>query len=110
PCLGHLSVPATYICTHRWHSITLCMWQVCRTSMLGSVLKMLAANVHSVLPIKLFEVGNIVLLDPSRPLGARYEWRLVAVYCDSASGMNAIQALLDRVMGSLVWLRGGRGR
>ncbi|GIL95163.1 hypothetical protein Vretimale_1250, partial [Volvox reticuliferus] len=32
---------------------------------------------------------------------ARYEWRLVAVYCDSASGMNAIQALLDRVMGLL---------
>ncbi len=44
--------------------------QVCRTSLLSSALKTLAANKENALPIKLFEVSDAILLDTGRSVSA----------------------------------------
>ncbi|GIL98739.1 hypothetical protein Vretimale_4107 [Volvox reticuliferus] len=73
-------------------------FEVCRTSLLSSALKTLAANKDNALPIKLFEVSDAIVLDSSRSVGARNERRLVAVYCAKESGFEVIHGLLNRVM------------
>ncbi|GLC71953.1 hypothetical protein PLESTF_001188500 [Pleodorina starrii] len=73
-------------------------FEVCRTSLLSSALKTIAANKDNALPIKLFEVSDAILLDPSRSVGARNERRLVAVYCAKESGFEVVHGLLNRVM------------
>lgn len=69
-----------------------------RTSLLPGALKTLAANRGEALPLKLFELGDVVLLDTSRDVGARNERRLVAVHCATAAGFEAVHGLLNRVM------------
>ncbi|KXZ43211.1 hypothetical protein GPECTOR_97g749 [Gonium pectorale] len=73
-------------------------FEVCRTSLLSSALKTLAANKDNALPIKLFEVSDAIMLDSSRSVGARNERRLVAVYCAKESGFEVVHGLLNRVM------------
>ena len=72
--------------------------QVARTSLLPGLLKTLAANKKMPLPLKLFEVSDVVLLDSSSECGARNERRLCAVYCNKTSGFEVVHGLLDRVM------------
>eukprot|EP00879_Flechtneria_rotunda_P032053 GHRR01035203.1.p1 GENE.GHRR01035203.1~~GHRR01035203.1.p1 ORF type:complete len:572 (+),score=172.97 GHRR01035203.1:80-1795(+) len=76
-------------------------FEVCRTTLLPSALKTLAANKREPLPLRLFELSDVVLLDPSRDVGARNERRLVAVYCGKSSEFGIIHGLLNRVMEAL---------
>jgi phenylalanyl-tRNA synthetase beta chain len=64
----------------------------------AGALKTVGANKDSALPIKLFEVSDVVLLAPESEVGARNERRLVAVHCGKESGFEAIHGLLNRVM------------
>ncbi|KAG2427283.1 hypothetical protein HXX76_012479 [Chlamydomonas incerta] len=73
-------------------------FEVCRSSLLSSALKTLAANKENALPIKLFEVSDAILLDSAAAVGARNERRLVAVYCAKESGFEVVHGLLNRVM------------
>jgi phenylalanyl-tRNA synthetase beta chain len=73
-------------------------FEVCRTSLLPSILKTLGANKDTPLPVKLFEVSDVILLDDSSDVGARNERRLVAVNCDKTSGFEVVHGLLNRVM------------
>jgi len=73
-------------------------FEVCRTSLLSSALKTVGANKENALPIKLFELSDVVLLDPQMAVGARNERRLVAVYCGKESGFEVIHGLLNRLM------------
>ena len=50
-----------------------------RTRLLPSALKTLAANKDAPLPLRLFEISDVVLLDENTAIGARNERRLVAV-------------------------------
>lgn len=50
------------------------------------------------LPLKLFEVSDVVLLDSATEVGARNERRLAAIYCNKSAGFEVIHGLLDRVM------------
>ena len=56
------------------------------------------ANKDTPLPVKLFEVSDVVLLCPDRDVGARNCRRLVAVYCDRTSGFEVVHGLLNRLM------------
>lgn len=56
------------------------------------------ANKDASLPVKLFEVSDVILLDDTSEVGARNERRLVAVNCDTSSGFEVVHGLLDRVM------------
>ncbi len=60
-------------------------FEVCRTTLLPAALKTLGANKDSALPIKLFEVSDVVLIDPEKDVGARNERHLVAVYCNKCA-------------------------
>ena len=50
------------------------------------------------LPLKLFEISDIVLRDAGAEVGARNERHLSAVYYNTSPGFEVIHGLLDRVM------------
>jgi phenylalanyl-tRNA synthetase beta chain len=76
-------------------------YQVVRTSMLPGLLKTLQSNRKHALPIRLFEVADIVLKDDSMERRARNVRRVCALYCNKASGFEIIHGLLDRLMAML---------
>lgn len=58
----------------------------------------MGANKDAPLPLKLFELSDVVLLSPESEVGSRNERRLVAVHCGKESGFEIIHGLLNRVM------------
>ena len=72
--------------------------QVARTTLLPGILKTLASNKSMPLPVRLFEISDVVFKDSTRDVGARNQRRLCAVYCDTSSGFEVIHGLLDRTM------------
>ncbi|VDL86095.1 unnamed protein product [Nippostrongylus brasiliensis] len=73
-------------------------FQVARSSLLPGLMKTLSSNRDMPLPLKLFELQDVVLKDPSSDVGARNERRLAAVYYNKAAGFEIIHGFLDRVM------------
>ncbi len=73
-------------------------FQVVRSSLLPGVLRTLGHNKDAPLPVRLFELGDVVLLDPSRDVGARNCRRLLALYSSTKGGFEVVHGLLDRVM------------
>lgn len=73
-------------------------FQIARTTLLPGLLKAVAANKKMPLPLKLFEVSDVVLVDASAEVGARNERRLAAVNCNKSAGFEIVHGLLDRVM------------
>ncbi|VDM17104.1 unnamed protein product [Hydatigera taeniaeformis] len=72
--------------------------KVVRTTLLPGLLSTLSNNRSLPLPLKLFEVQDVVLKDPSKDVGCRNNRRVCAVYCNKTSGFEAIHGLLDRLM------------
>lgn len=74
-------------------------FQVARTNLMSGLLKTVASNKKMPLPMKLFEVGDIVLKDPVKDVKARNERHLAALfYGKQTSGFEIIHGLLDRIM------------
>nr|XP_023674576.1 phenylalanine--tRNA ligase beta subunit [Paramormyrops kingsleyae] len=73
-------------------------FQVARTTLLPGLLKTVAANRKMPLPLKLFEISDVVLKDETKDVGARNNRRLCAVYYNKSPGFEVIHGLLDRVM------------
>lgn len=73
-------------------------FQVCRTSLVPGLLKTCQANKKLPLPIKLFEVSDVVLKDDSKHSGSRNERHIAALHYNQTSGFEAIHGLLDRTM------------
>lgn len=76
-------------------------FQVVRTSLIPGLLKTIASNKKMPIPLKLFELQEVSLLDSSTDTGARNERRLSAVYYNKTPGFEVIHGLLDKVMRSL---------
>ena len=72
--------------------------QVARSSLLQGVLKAMGANKDAPVPAKLFEVGDVVILDASKDVGARNSRRLLVLYSNTTSGFEVAHGALDRVM------------
>ena len=72
--------------------------QVARSLLLPGVLKALGANKDAPLPVKLFEVGDVVVIDENADVGARNSRRLLALHSAQTSGLESIHGVLDRVM------------
>ncbi|XP_061704501.1 phenylalanine--tRNA ligase beta subunit [Cydia pomonella] len=83
-------------------------FQVVRTQLLPGLLKTLAANKKMPLPLKLFEISDVVLQDADAETGARNERRLCAVHCGKSAGFQFVHGLLDRAM-LLLRVPHGRG-
>ncbi|XP_004701698.1 phenylalanine--tRNA ligase beta subunit [Echinops telfairi] len=73
-------------------------FQVARTTLLPGLLKTIACNRKMPLPLKLFEISDIVVKDPSTDVGARNHRHLCAVYYNRSPGFEIIHGLLDRLM------------
>uniref|UniRef100_A0A8D0GAC2 Phenylalanine--tRNA ligase beta subunit n=1 Tax=Sphenodon punctatus TaxID=8508 RepID=A0A8D0GAC2_SPHPU len=73
-------------------------FQVARTSLLPGLLKTVAANRKMPLPLKLFEISDIVVKDSTKDVGARNHRHLCAIYYNKNPGFEIIHGLLDRVM------------
>eukprot|EP00668_Euglena_longa_P048415 GGOE01065483.1.p1 GENE.GGOE01065483.1~~GGOE01065483.1.p1 ORF type:complete len:603 (+),score=167.74 GGOE01065483.1:166-1809(+) len=73
-------------------------FQMCRLSLLPGLLKSVAASIATPVPIKLFEVNDVVLQDSSRDTGTRNERHAAAVYCSTVSGLETIHGLTDHIM------------
>ncbi|XP_030634632.1 phenylalanine--tRNA ligase beta subunit isoform X1 [Chanos chanos] len=82
-------------------------FQVARTTLLSGLLKTVASNRKMPLPLKLFEISDIVLKDDTRDVGARNNRRLCAVYYNKSPGFEVIHGLLDRIM-QLLEVKQGR--
>ncbi|CAG8742265.1 9525_t:CDS:2, partial [Gigaspora rosea] len=76
-------------------------YQVVRTSLLPGVLKTVRENKKHTLPIKVFEVSDVVFKDNSFERLARNERHVCAIYCNKVSGFEIIHGLLNRIMDML---------
>ncbi|EDQ88240.1 uncharacterized protein MONBRDRAFT_26444 [Monosiga brevicollis MX1] len=73
-------------------------FQVCRSNLLSGLLRTVHSNLRMPLPIKVFEVSDVVLLNPAAETGASNHRRLAAVQAGKSAGFEAVQGLLDLVM------------
>nr|XP_006815108.1 PREDICTED: phenylalanine--tRNA ligase beta subunit-like [Saccoglossus kowalevskii] len=73
-------------------------FQVARTTLLPGLLKTLSSNKKMPLPLKLFEISDIVVQDADKDVGARNYRKLCAVYYNKSPGFEVIHGLLDRTM------------
>uniref|UniRef100_A0A803T908 Phenylalanine--tRNA ligase beta subunit n=1 Tax=Anolis carolinensis TaxID=28377 RepID=A0A803T908_ANOCA len=71
---------------------------VARTTLLPGILKTVAANRKMPLPLKLFEISDIVVKDSTKDVGARNHRHLCAIYYNKNPGFEIIHGLLDRIM------------
>ena len=65
------------------------------------MLKSIRENRKHTLPLRIFEVYDVVVKDPSLHRQARNVRRLGAVYCGRKAGFEIVHGLLDRLMLSL---------
>ena len=75
-------------------------FQVGRTSMVPGMLKTLCENRSMPFSsgVRLFEISDVLLLDPSTDTGARNERRVTALYSGPTAGNEVIHGLVDRIM------------
>lgn len=73
-------------------------FEIVRTTLLGGVLKCLASNKHLPMPIKIFEIGDIVIQDPTMEVGARNIRRVVAINAGQTADFSKLHGLLDQIM------------
>ena len=76
-------------------------YQIARTSLLPGLLKTVRENKKYALPLKLFEVSDVVFQDLSRERASRNERHMAALWCGTTSGFEAVHGLLDRIMAML---------
>ncbi|KAF9624781.1 hypothetical protein IFM89_013862 [Coptis chinensis] len=73
-------------------------FEVTRTTLMPGLLKTVRENNYHPKPIKIFEVGDVVLLDGMKDVGATNRRHLAALYCDDKSGFEEIHTLVLRIM------------
>uniref|UniRef100_A0A5B7CBD6 phenylalanine--tRNA ligase n=1 Tax=Davidia involucrata TaxID=16924 RepID=A0A5B7CBD6_DAVIN len=73
-------------------------FEVVRTSLMPGILKTVGHNKDHPKPIKIYEVGDIALLDETKDVGSRNRRQLAALYCGPNSGFELIHGLVDRIM------------
>mmetsp|Transcript_9805 Transcript_9805/g.16096 ORF Transcript_9805/g.16096 Transcript_9805/m.16096 type:complete len:594 (-) Transcript_9805:539-2320(-) len=70
-----------------------------RTTLLSGLLKTVNSNRGAALPMNIFEVSDVVLLDSTADVGARNRRCLAALHTNTnSSGLEIIHGLLDRLM------------
>jgi phenylalanyl-tRNA synthetase beta chain len=75
-------------------------FEVVRTTMIPGMLKTVENNKSMSVKdgLKLFEISDVVLLDPTADVGAKNVRRLCALYTGQTDGFEIIHGLVDRVM------------
>ena len=73
-------------------------YQVARTSLLPGILKTIASNRKMPLPMKLFEISDVVFQCNTADVGAKNDRHLVAVNYGKTPGFELIHGTMDRLM------------
>lgn len=75
-------------------------FEVVRTTLIPGALKTVQNNKSMSMKegLKLFEISDVILLDPTTDVGARNVRRLCGVYTGHTDGFEIIHGLIDRVM------------
>lgn len=73
-------------------------FQIVRTSLLPGLLKTIASNRNMALPLKLFEVQEVVNKVEGQGAGAANTRHLAAVYYNATPGFEIIHGVVDRLM------------
>jgi len=74
-------------------------FEILRTSLIPGLLMTLGHNRGKMpLPVSIFEVSDVVLLDEGNECGASNQRRIAAAYCGKTSGFEIVHGLLDRIM------------
>ncbi|KAF9247332.1 phenylalanyl-tRNA synthetase subunit beta [Melanogaster broomeanus] len=73
-------------------------FQVVRTSLLPGLLKTVRENRSHPLPIRLFELSDVVFKDSTKERQARNERHAAAVWCSKTAGFEVVHGMLDRAM------------
>eukprot|EP01104_Vermistella_antarctica_P019072 TRINITY_DN7301_c0_g1_i1.p1 TRINITY_DN7301_c0_g1~~TRINITY_DN7301_c0_g1_i1.p1 ORF type:complete len:616 (+),score=150.69 TRINITY_DN7301_c0_g1_i1:66-1850(+) len=73
-------------------------YQEGRVSLLPGIFKTAAHNRQHSLPLRMFEVYDVMLKDPAVDVGARNERRLCAYYANTTPGFEVIRGVLDLLM------------
>ena len=79
----------------------LCVCNASSAASSAGLLKTLGANKDAPLPVRLFEVSDVVLLAPEAEVGARNERRLAAAVCGPAATFEVAHGVLNRLMEAL---------
>ena len=72
-------------------------FEIGRTSVMPGLLKSLRTNRSAALPVRIFQIDDVLLRDASSETGARNERRICAAYCNRSAGLENIHGLLDKV-------------
>ncbi|PRQ16427.1 putative phenylalanine--tRNA ligase [Rosa chinensis] len=73
-------------------------FELVRTTLMPGILKSVGHNKDHPKPIKVFEVGDVTMLDEKKDVGATNRRQLAALYCGASSGFELIHGLVDRIM------------
>ncbi|KAF6027208.1 hypothetical protein EB796_014478 [Bugula neritina] len=73
-------------------------FQVVRTTLLSGILKTISSNKNMPLPLKLFEISDVVHRTSKSDVGAKNERRFCAVNYNKLAGFEIVHGLLDRFM------------
>jgi phenylalanyl-tRNA synthetase beta chain len=73
-------------------------FEILRTSMIPGMLKTLANAKHNPPPIKVFEVGDVVIQDPSEETGSKNVRRVCAICASQQSNFAEIHGVVDQLM------------
>ncbi|KVH98666.1 B3/B4 tRNA-binding domain-containing protein [Cynara cardunculus var. scolymus] len=71
-------------------------FEVVRSSLMAGILKTVAHNKDHPKPIKIFEVGDVTVLDELKDVGATNHRQLAALYCGATSGFEEPEFLSGR--------------
>jgi phenylalanyl-tRNA synthetase beta chain len=73
----------------------------CRVSLIPGLLKTLQNSIVLGLPQQLFEVSDVIHLNPTNDVGASNKRYVSALYCSTSAGFELIHGVMDRLMTSL---------
>lgn len=73
-------------------------FELFRTSLIPSMLKVIEKNIMSPLPIKAFEIADVVLLDTNTETGAVNRRRLCVSYVNQNAGFEKVQGVVDHLL------------
>jgi phenylalanyl-tRNA synthetase beta chain len=72
-----------------------------RNWLLPSLIEILSFNKHHPSPQNLYEVDDVVVIDPTTETGARTKRRLTAVQCHAKANFSDIKALMNSILENL---------
>ncbi len=77
-------------------------FQIVRPSLLPGLLKTLQTNQQDgLLPLRIFEISDVSILDKTADVGAKNVRKLSCMYMDKISAFEKVQGVLDIVMGQV---------